>query len=148
MVIFGAHAFVNCANNLYTPKTLSLKSAATQHLAIFTNIRKININETFAKPIQTTVNRKVPYQKYLAFTKTMNCSKCHMTKAARKGLAETSSKMVQNRPKLTFSQGLGQEPPNLDRANRQVVRFKAKMVQNEVISRSTGGPKVVKMTKI
>ena len=75
-------------------------------------------------------------QKYLAFTKTMNCSKCHMTKAARKGLAETSSRMVQNRPKLTFSPGLGQMPPKepyLDRANRQVVRFKGQNGQNEVI---------------
>ena len=69
----------------------------------------------------------------------MNCSKCHMTKAARKGLAETSSKMVQNRPKLTFSQGLGQVPPKglyLDRANRQVVRFKGQNGQNEAIPRS------------
>ena len=91
------------------------------------------------KPILTTVNRKVSYRKYLAFTKTTNCSKCHMTKAARKGLAETSSKMVQNRPKLTFSQGLGQVPPKglyLDRANRQVVRFKGQNGQNEAIPRS------------
>ena len=72
----------------------------------------------------------------------MNCSKCHMTKAARKGLDETSSKMVQNRPKLTFSPGLGQMPPKepyLDRANNQVVSQNG---QNEVIFRGlTGGPK-------
>ena len=88
MVIFGAHAFAKYVNNLYTSKILSLKSTTTQYLSIFTNIRKIFINENLGKAILTTENRKVViYKKYLAFTKTMNCSKCHMTKAARKGLA-------------------------------------------------------------
>ena len=102
MVIFGAHAFAKYVNNLYTSKILSLKTTTTQYLSIFTNIRKIIMNENLCKAILTTENLKVTYQKYLAFTKTMNCSKCRMTKAARKGLAETSSKMVQNRPKLTI----------------------------------------------
>ena len=31
MVIFGAHAFVNYANNLYTPKMLSLKITITHY---------------------------------------------------------------------------------------------------------------------
>ena len=85
---FCAHVFVKYANNLYTLKILSLKSTTTQYLSIFTNIRKIFINENLCKAILNTENRKVvTYQKYLAFTKTMNCSKCRMTKAARKGLA-------------------------------------------------------------
>ena len=49
MVIFGAHAFVKYANNLYTPKILGLKIATTQPLAIFTNMRKIIINEDLSK---------------------------------------------------------------------------------------------------
>ena len=49
MVIFGAHAFVKYANNLYTLKILGLKNTTTQHLAIFTNIRKIIINKHICK---------------------------------------------------------------------------------------------------
>ena len=99
---FCAHAFVKYVNNLYPLKILRLKSTTTtQYLSIFTNIRKIFINENLCKAILTTEKRKVTYQKYLAFTKTMNCSKCHMTKAARNQMP----------PK----------EPYLDRANRQVV---------------------------
>ena len=49
MVIFGAHTFVKYANNLYTQKILSLKSAITHYLSIFTNIRKIIINKHLRK---------------------------------------------------------------------------------------------------
>ena len=63
---FCVHAFINCVDNLYASKILSLKITTTQHLSILTNIRKIIINETFTvQPIPTTVNRKAPYQKYL-----------------------------------------------------------------------------------
>ena len=68
MVIFGAHTFVNYANNLYASKILGLKIATTQPLAIFTNMRKIIINEDLSKAHTDTVNRKVAYQKYSAFT--------------------------------------------------------------------------------
>ena len=67
--------------------------------------------KTFAKPILTTVNRKVPIKLF-------------------------QQENDQNRPKLTISQGLGQVPPKgpyLDRANHQVVRFKGQNGQNEVI---------------
>ena len=53
---FGAHAFVKYANNLYTSKILGLKTTTTQHLAIFTNIRKIIINKHICKA--HTGNRK------------------------------------------------------------------------------------------
>ena len=46
---FCAHAFVNYANNLYASKILGLKIATTQLLTIFTNIRKIIINENLSK---------------------------------------------------------------------------------------------------
>ena len=46
---FCAHAFVKYANNLYASKILSLKIAITQLLLIFTNIRKIIINENLSK---------------------------------------------------------------------------------------------------
>ena len=110
--------------------------------------------QTLAKSILTTVNRKVPYQKYLAFTKTMNCSKCHMTKAARKGLAETSSQKSPkwpNRSKidtLTRFRPVPPKGPYLEVANRRVVRFKGKMVKNEVISRSLHEVQSGQMTKI
>ena len=46
---FGAHTFVNYADNLYASKILGLKSTTTQPLAIFTNMRKIIINEDLSK---------------------------------------------------------------------------------------------------
>ena len=49
MMLFGAHTFVNCANNLYASKILSFNIATTQYLSIFTNTRKIIIKKHICK---------------------------------------------------------------------------------------------------
>ena len=91
MVIFGAHAFVKYANNLYTPKILGLKIATTQPLAIFTNMRKIIINEDLSKAHTDHSKSKSDISKifsfYTFYQNLMRCSNASTTKAARKDLA-------------------------------------------------------------
>ena len=100
MVIFGAHAFVKYANNLYTSKILSLKITTTQHLSVFTNIRKIIINGNLCKAHTGRSKSKSAISKIFRpthfYPKSYELAKVpNKPKAARKGLAETSSKMVQ-----------------------------------------------------
>ena len=91
MVIFGTHAFVKYANNLYTPKMLSLKITITQHLSILTNIRKIIINEDLSKAHTDHSKSKSDISKifsfYTFYQNLMHCSNASTTKAARKDLA-------------------------------------------------------------
>ena len=68
MVIFGAHTFVNYANNLYASKILGLKIATTQPLAIFTNMRKIIINEDLSKAHTDHSKSKSAISKIFSFT--------------------------------------------------------------------------------
>ncbi len=68
MVIFGAHTFVKYAKNLYTPKMLSLEIAITQYLSIFTNIRKITINENLCKAHTDRSKVKSAISKIFSFT--------------------------------------------------------------------------------
>ena len=88
---FGAHTFVNYANNLYASKILGLKIATTQYLSIFTNIRKITINENLCKAHTDHSKSKSVISKifsfYTFYQNLMHCSNASTTKAARKDLA-------------------------------------------------------------
>ena len=88
---FCAHAFVKYANNLYTSKILGLKIATTQPLTIFTNMRKIIINEDLSKAHTDHSKSKSGISKifsfYTFYQNLMHCSNASTTKAARKDLA-------------------------------------------------------------
>ena len=88
---FGAHTFVNYANNLYASKILCLKIATTQPLTIFTNMRKIIINEDLSKAHTNHSKSKSGISKifsfYTFYQNLMHCSNASTTKAARKDLA-------------------------------------------------------------
>ena len=79
------------ANNLYAPKILRLKSTTTQHLTIFSNIRKIITNKHLYKAHTDHSKSKSAISKYLdphIFTQNhMNLPKVpNKPKAAHKGL--------------------------------------------------------------
>ena len=152
---FCAHAFVKYANNLYTSKILSLKIATTQPLIIFTNIRKIIINEDLSKAHTDHSKSKSVISKYSALhilPKPYALLKMPTwQRQLVQGLAATYSQNDQNRPKLTISQGLGQEPPKGPIWTEQIARacgLRVQMVKMRSFSRSHRRSKVVKMTKI
>ena len=60
MVIFGAHAFVKYANNLYTPKILGLKMKNNTLFWKYTNISKINRKQSRCTKRPNRRNRLVP----------------------------------------------------------------------------------------
>ena len=65
MVIFGAHTFVKYANNLYTPKMLSLKITITHYFGNMHISPKIKHKQHNVHNRELSISSEECYQKYL-----------------------------------------------------------------------------------